>query len=587
MYQFYYSDTAKTWDKKECHDDVRKHFKLDAVRPTMWEEHCLECSAPACFKSCVYYKERTDGRCKRFENGLYTFHDSRAVCGQGAHVKFRQWGNMMSIVFPSMVDEESYQNLWKRNDKLGKGLKKVLESSLPQSIRWQSVRIPEYIRRRFLRRLDGIDNRADGFIFHGYSYCDYEFQLIIEAYDDNTPVAKTALKIVPGENLTIITNLSEEYSKPNNLIKVYPENNIEAELDIYWCDFVKGKPIVSEQPAQFVKCVVWDLDNTMWDGILIETDDPDTLKLRNGVRAVIEELDRRGIIQSVASKNDYAAAWAVLQRLSLDDYFLYPQIHWNSKSGSVEQIAKSLNIGIDSLALIDDSIFERREVSSVWPQVRTYDADEINDLLAKPEFTVTVTDESRNRRMMYKAEEKRNQVMASSKTDIIGFLRSCNLKITVFEPKTEEEIKRCYELVVRTNQLNMSGNKYKPDEFTEVLNLPDHKNFAFSCADDFGSYGIVGFGQYFINRDELEFSEFAMSCRVAGKYVESALFASLLDLENCSFGSFRVIKTKKNTLLRNTLDKIGFKVAEQNEKTVEYHFDKELDHCDIVKVEHR
>ena len=587
MYQFYYSDTAKTWEQKECHDDVRKHFKLDAIRPTMWEEHCLECSAPACFKSCVYYKERTDGRCKRFENGLYVFNDKKAVCGQGVHVKFRQWGNMMSIVFPAMRDEASYKELWKKNEKLGMGLNKILDSKLPQSIRWQGVRIPEYIRRRSLRKLDGIDNKADAFIFHGYSYYENQFQLIVEAYDDNTPVAKTALKIVPGENLVILTNLSEEYSKPNNLIKVYPENNIEAELDIYWCDFVKGKSIVSEQPAQFVKCVVWDLDNTLWDGILIETDDPASLRLRNGVRAVIEELDHRGIIQSIASKNDYAAARDVLKKMSLDDYFLYPQIHWNSKSSSVEQIAKSLNIGIDSLALIDDSIFERKEVSSVWPQVRTYDADEVNDLLDKPEFTVTVTDESRNRRMMYKAEEKRNQVMVSSKTSIIDFLRSCNLRITLFEPITEEEIKRCYELVVRTNQLNMSGNKYKPDEFTQVLNLPGHKNFAFSCADDFGSYGIVGFGQYLINNDELVFSEFAMSCRVAEKYVESALFTDLLNFEKCRYGNFHVIKTKKNTLLRNTLEKIGFDVVEQNEKTIEYRFDKDLNHSDIVKVERR
>ena len=75
--------------------------------------------------------------------------------------------------------------------------------------------------------------------------------------------------------------------------------------------------VSAEQPAAKVKCVVWDLDNTLWGGTLIETDDPNTLELKPGVRELIEELDRRGIIQSVASKNDQAAAMTVLEHLGL------------------------------------------------------------------------------------------------------------------------------------------------------------------------------------------------------------------------------------------------------------------------------
>ena len=585
MYQFYYADKAQAWDRKPCNENIRDRFQISAVRPAMWEEHCLECSAPACFESCVHYLPRSDGRCKRFDNGLLTFADEKACCGQGAHVKFRQWGNMMTVLFPAMLDEAQYAAMQQKNESLGRFLGAIEGSKLPQGLRWQGIRIPEYLRRRSLRKLKGLDNAADAFLFQGYSYSAESYRLIVEVYDDHTPVWKTAVAIRPGENIAVISDLSPECSKAGNLVKVYPENNLEAELDILWCDFVKGRPAASEQPAAKVKCVVWDLDNTLWNGTLIETDDPAALTLNPGIRDVVETLDQRGIIQSVASKNDYAPAMAVLERLGLAEYFLYPQISWGPKSSAVEQIAKSLNIGIDALALIDDTAFERQQVRSVWPQVRTYDVTELGSLLARPEFDVPSTAESRSRRAMYRAEEQRNTLMKAEHTDIVDFLRKCNLKLYLFTPATEEEKLRCYELIVRTNQLNMTGRKYTPEEFEDVLNRPGHKNFAFSCADDFGQYGIVGFGQYQAESEVLVFTEFAMSCRVAGKFVESALFAHLLARENCKAGSFAVQKTKKNTLLRNTLEQIGFRTESDTADAISYSFTANLQNSTIVDVE--
>lgn len=585
MYQFYYADKEKSYFRKPCQLNIRDAFRITAVRPAMWEEHCLECSAPVCFESCVHYKARSDGRCKRFENGLMTFAEEKACCGQGTHVKFRKWGNMMTVLFPAMLTEADYAALHKKNEKLGKLLKAVEGSPLPRSLRWQGIRIPEYLRRRSLRSLKGMENEADAFLFHGYSYNEESYRLVLEVYDDHTPVYKTALSVSPGENLAVIRNLSPECSKGGNLVKIYPENDLEAELDILWCDFVRGTPVAAEKSADKVKCVVWDLDGTLWDGALIETEDPTSLALKPGIREVMEELDQRGILQSVASKNEKSAAMAVLERLGIADYFLYPQIHWNPKSGSMEQIAKSLNIGIDALAFVDDMAFERREVAACWPQVRTYDAAEAGNLLTRPEFDVPATEESRVRRQMYRAEEKRNVLLAASHTDITDFLRKCNLKLRLFEPATAEEKLRCYELVVRTNQLNMSGIKYTPEEFEAVLGRAGHQNFAFSCADDFGSYGIVGFGQYRVEAGKLVFTEFAMSCRVAGKFVESALFSYLLNRENCESGLFAVQKTKKNILLRNSLAGIGFTAEEETSEKVTYTFADALYNREIVKVQ--
>ena len=585
MYQFYYADRKKTWNHCSCQENIRERFCITAIRPAMWEEHCLECSAPACFDSCVHYQARSDGRCKRFENGLLTFADERACCGQGVHVKFRKWGNMMTVLFPAMLDEVQYTAMQQKNESLGKFLGTIERSCLPRSLRWEGIRIPEYLRRRKLRNLRGEDNKPDAFLFHGYSYSDEKYRLIVEIYDESASVWKTSIPIRHGENISVVSSLSDACSKAGNLVKVYPENNVEAELDILWCDFVKGTMVASEQPAPKVKCVVWDLDHTMWNGILIETEDPDALTLNPGVRETIEELDRRGVIQSVSSKNDFEPAMEVLRKLGVADYLLYPQISWGPKSAAVEQIAKSLNVGIDTLALIDDSSFERRQVQSEWPQVRTYDVTELSGLLKRTEFDVPVTAESRQRRSMYQAEERRHAVMQADHTDILEFLRKCNLKIHIFTPTTQDEKLRCFELAVRTNQLNMSGQKYSAEEFEAVLSRAGHTNFAFSCEDDFGSYGIVGFGQYHIEQNTLVFSEFAMSCRVAGKYVESALFANLLKRENCQIGEFEVKKTKKNELLRRTLKQIGFETECDDAKTVSYHFTEDLIHRTIVTIE--
>ena len=585
MYQFYYADQKQTWKRGLCKENIREQFHITAIRPAMWEEHCLECSAPACFESCAHYQSRSDGRCKRFENGLHTFADKRACCGQGAHVKFRKWGNMMTVLFPAMLDETQYASLWEKNESLGKFLGGVEHSHFPQALRWQGIRVPEYIRRRGLRNLRGMDNHADAFLFHGYSYSDESYRLIVEIYEEHDSVWKTSIAIQPGENLAIVSPLADACSKPGNLVKVYPENNVEAELDILWCDFVKGAPVAAEQPAAKVKCLVWDLDNTLWNGTLIETEDPATLELNSLVLETIEELDRRGVLQSVASKNDFEPAMDVLRTLGIADYFLYPRISWAPKSTSMAQIAKSLNIGIDALALIDDSAFERQQVHSEWPQVRTYDVTELSELLERAEFDVPVTAESRQRREMYRAEEQRNTLMQAEHTDILSFLRQCNLKLHIFSPATEEEKLRCYELILRTNQLNMSGRKYSAEEFDEILTRSGHMNFAFSCKDDFGTYGIVGFGQYHADHGVMVFTEFAMSCRVAGKFVESALFSYLLESEGCQTGSFCVRKTKKNALLRRTLEQIGFTPEQDSVEQVSYRFTDNLLNKTIVSIE--
>ena len=119
------------------------------------------------------------------------------------------------------------------------------------------------------------------------------------------------------------------------------------------------------------KCVVWDLDDTLWSGTLLEQD---RLTLRPEVERVLRELDSRGILHSIASKNDRATAMAKLTELGIAQYFLYPQISWNAKSVGLAEIRDRLNIGMDTILFIDDQAFERDEVRSVHPELTILDA---------------------------------------------------------------------------------------------------------------------------------------------------------------------------------------------------------------------
>ena len=582
MFQYYYSKGKN--EKLKLSKSVDDYFKINKIRVTMWEEHCLECAAPLCYETCLNYVARQDGRCKLFKDSIAQYANEKGLLGRCARVQFRKWGNLLSVVYPAMVTMDEYREIDKSADKVSRSLSKTVNGSLPASLKWKKIRVKEFLRRRKLRQ--GESSTSDAFVLHCYNHKSEAFVLFLEIFDDDHhSLFKYGFPIEAGENLHILPRdkYNESCDKDGNVIKIYPADNYEADVTFLWSDFVQGNPVAAAKPADKVKLVVWDLDNTLWDGTLTESD-ADTLKLRPHILETIKALDERGIVQSVASKNDYEPAMKMLKKLQIDDYFLYPQINWGAKSDSLTTIVRNININMDTVAFIDDVDFERAQVASVYPQVRIYKETDIPQLLNEKPFDVMVTAESKNRRKMYQAEEKRTSVQQSSGANIEDFLRKCKLKINLFTPKTDEELLRCYELVLRTNQLNMSGIKYTREEFDKVIAQPDVKTCAFTCEDIFGSYGIVGFLQYKVENQQLVFREFAMSCRVAGKYVESALFSYLLDSENAAGGVFSVRITEKNTLLRRTLDDIGFSETQKTSKNIKYQFTNHLKNSDLVGV---
>lgn len=584
MYQFYYAEKVKRRAIKYQHN-VRDYFHIENIRLSVWEEHCLECAAPECYNVCSNYASRRDGRCKLLTNGIEIFNEPRAVCGYGAHVRFKKWANIMSLVFPVYIDEIQYLLLDKKHYRRGILRKQIIRSFLSAETKWKFVHKLERVERREMRSMvPSKDIIADAFVLHCYSYCEKEFKLILEVYENNESRFRTSFEINPGENI-YITECSGYLPacwKFNNLVKIYPEDNVEADIDLLWCDFVQGYSLQKKEDNEKVKCVVWDLDNTIWKGVLAETEDVNQLSLRDNVYEIIKKLDERGIIQSIASKNNMKDGWDLVERLGISKYMLSPQIGWGAKSQSIKLIAKELNIGLNSIVLFDDSEFERNEVLAGCPEVRVYDVDNLLEVISRDEFDLPITNESKNRRLMYQTEEKRKEFQTENQLENISFLKKCNIIIEFQNLSNKEIVERCYELVQRTNQLNSSGKKYSRETFEDIILDSRYKNFAVRCEDSFGSYGISCYVRCGVVDNILIINEFAMSCRIAAKYIESKIFSELLYKCGCKWGKITVCKTEKNITLRNSLVNIGFKISKENNDSIEYTFTDELKNKDII-----
>jgi FkbH-like protein len=306
-----------------------------------------------------------------------------------------------------------------------------------------------------------------------------------------------------------------------------------------------------------IKCVVWDLDNTLWDGVLLEDEN---VTVRPEVVAEIKRLDELGILHSIASRNDYDAAMERLRAEGLEEYFLYPQINWNPKSGSIGAIAKSINIGLDTIAFVDDQPFERAEVEHALPQVTTVDSLEIATALHEPHFMPKfVTDESRLRRGMYLSAVDRDRAEDEHAGTNEEFLATLDMVFTI-APAAEEDLQRAEELTIRTNQLNSTGRTYSYDELQELRESPDHLLFVASLTDRFGGYGKIGLVLIETGAEVWHLRMLLMSCRVMARGVGTVFLNHIMRLAREAGAALRAdfVETGRNRMMFVTYAFAGF-----------------------------
>jgi len=275
-----------------------------------------------------------------------------------------------------------------------------------------------------------------------------------------------------------------------------------------------------------VKCLVWDLDNTLWRGTLLE--DPD-VELFDRLGDVITTLDSRGILHSIASKNDYDLAWQRLEQTGLAEYFVQPRIGWGRKSDSVREIADALQFAPGTIAFIDDLPTERAEVSFHLPEVRCYSAEQALSLPGLQEFSpVVVTVDAKRRREMYQANFRRDAEKESFNGPDEDFLRSLDLRM-VIKRADDEDLSRVEELTLRTSQMNATGVHYSDPVLRGLIAEADHEVLTVTLSDRFGTHGAVGVLLIEYHPTVWHLKLLATSCRVVTFGAGSVLLNWLVD----------------------------------------------------------
>jgi FkbH-like protein len=306
-----------------------------------------------------------------------------------------------------------------------------------------------------------------------------------------------------------------------------------------------------------IKCVVWDLDNTVWDGILLENSN---VKLRTGIKKIIKELDKRGVLQSISSKNDRSAAEEKLKEFGIYNFFLYPQINWEPKSASVKTIASLLNIGIDTFAFVDDQEFERDEVKYTHPGTLCIDANKLDLILDMPEMKPAfITDDSAKRRVMYQSDILRGQIEEKYEGTKQEFLETLGLNMTIKRAK-EDDLKRAEELTIRTHQLNSTGYTYSYEELKHFMRSPDHILLIAGLEDKYGTYGKIGLSLVERTPESYVIKLLLMSCRVMSRGVGNIMLSYIMEIAKKSekklIAEFK--QTDRNRMMLVTYKFAGF-----------------------------
>ena len=290
------------------------------------------------------------------------------------------------------------------------------------------------------------------------------------------------------------------------------------------------------------KCIVLDLDNTLCGGGVGE-DGLSGIKLAPTgegqqfyyFQKLLLSLSKRGILLAMNSKNNEEDVREVFLRhphmVLRQNNIVSSQINWNNKAENIQAIAKELNIGLDSLLFVDDDLANRELIRQTLPEVDVLDlpadsAQYVQTLLNYKGFNMfEFTEEDKKRNEMYLQEKQRNEYK-NTFIDMDTFLRSLNMHISVKEID-DLLIPRIAQLTQKTNQFNLTTNRYHEDDIKNFIRSGD-KLWALDVSDKFGDYGIVGFCLVKDMSDRWEIDSMLLSCRVLGKKVEEQFFGFVL-----------------------------------------------------------
>ncbi len=328
------------------------------------------------------------------------------------------------------------------------------------------------------------------------------------------------------------------------------------------------------------KCLVLDLDNTLWGGV-VGDDGVDGIHLGQGspsgeaflaFQRYAAQLARRGIILAVCSKNDLSVAEAAFNHpemaLKRSDIAAFVA-NWEDKAGNLRRIASMLDIGLDSLVFVDDNPAERDIVRRELPEVAVPELpDDVADYPARvaaagyfEAVSFTSDDATRGRNYALNAERK---AAMSQATDMEGYLRGLEMVLTA-TPIGAAELARSTQLINKTNQFNLTTRRYSEAEVERIASDPAAVALAIRLADKFGDNGLISVvlarPDASVASDELLIDSWLMSCRVLGRQVEDAvldvLAAAATAAGYCALiGEYR--PTERNGMVAEHFPRLGF-----------------------------
>lgn len=326
----------------------------------------------------------------------------------------------------------------------------------------------------------------------------------------------------------------------------------------------------------FRKCLVLDLDNTLWGGVIGE-EGLDGIKLGPTYpgNAFVEfqqhilGLHDRGVILAVASKNNPQDVEEVFAKhpsmvLARSDFSAF-EVHWNSKSESINRIASLLNIGLNHLVFVDDNPAECEHVRMLLPEVTVIQLPSKPELYGKALLedgwfdTLSISAEDVRRSALYE-QRAHAEALRETSTDLEGFYRDLDMTVS-FSPINEKNLARAAQLTQKTNQFNTTTHRYSEGEITKRIHDPNWSLVVVSVNDRFGDNGIVGLVMAYLTDKELVIDTFLLSCRVIGRTVESAMLAYLCEIaSSLDANSIRgeIIPTQKNAPVRDIFERHGF-----------------------------
>jgi FkbH-like protein len=338
--------------------------------------------------------------------------------------------------------------------------------------------------------------------------------------------------------------------------------------------------IIAAAGGRFKKCLILDLDNTLWGGVIgddgienIEIGELGIGPAFSQLQSWAKDLKNRGVILAVCTKNDPLVAAKPFEShpdmvLRMDDFAVFVA-SWENKADSIRHVQSVLEIGFDSMVFLDDNPAEREIVRKNLPEVCVPElpedpADYLEFLQRSNLFeTVTVTAEDAERTRQYQAEGRRRVLKSDFETED-AFLRSLTMMATV-QGLTPFNIPRVVQLTQRSNQFNLRTVRYSEDEIRRIAQSGAHIAIAFNLQDNLGDYGLVSVvilersnGRFFIDT-------WLMSCRVLRRGMEALVLNTLVErvrAEGCTCLVGEYLPTPKNALVRDHYATLGFTAAD-------------------------